>query len=415
MSRSGRASGPSLPFSAGVWVLLVDQALMNAGFFMLFPLLGVHLTRTLGFDVATVGLVFALRQIVQQGAAPLGGALSDRVGYKPVLVAGFAVRTVGFLLFATSSSLPAILAGAMVTALGGALFDPPSRAALAWLTPERQRQDVYAAAGTAGWIGQVVGPLLGAWLLPFDFVWVTLASATAFLLASVQAALFLPGGMRGEPSSVTFLGSIGLPLRDRDFMAFVVLLMGYWFVAVQGVITVPLLADRLAGAGAIGVIFAIQAGVAVLLQVPLSRWAARHLRPLQQLFLAMLLIGLGFGGYAVSAGFAALAAATVVVALGHLLVMPVQATVTARLAGGQAGAYFGVGNLALGVGGALGNGLGGVLVDLGDRSGVAWLPWTAMALVAVVSGLGCLLLGRREQLQARLAGHGWSSPTSSTR
>lgn len=410
MSRFGQRP----PFSTGVWVLLVGQGLMNAGFFMLFPLLGVHLTRSLGFDVATVGLVLALRQVVQQGSAPLGGALSDRVGYKPVLVAGFAVRSVGFLLFASAGSLPAVLAGALVTALGGALFDPPSRAALAWLTPERQRQDVYAAAGTAGWIGQVVGPLLGAWLLPIDFVWVTLASAAAFLLAAVQAAVFLPGGMRGDTSSsVTFWSSIGLPLRDRDFMAFVVLLMGYWFVAVQGVITVPLLADRLAGTGAIGVIFAIQAGVAVLLQVPISGWAARHLRPLQQLFVALLLIGLGFGGYALSTGFAHLAAATVVVALGHLLVMPVQSSVTARLAGGQAGAYFGVGNLALGFGGALGNGLGGVMVDLGDRSGVSWLPWTAMALVAVASGVGCLLLGRRQRLQARLAG-GRSGSTPST-
>jgi hypothetical protein len=41
---------PRLPnWSSGVWVLLADQVLTNTGFFMLFPLLTVHLTRDLGW------------------------------------------------------------------------------------------------------------------------------------------------------------------------------------------------------------------------------------------------------------------------------------------------------------------------------------------------------------------------------
>src|SRR5215210_4486379 len=131
---------PTLPrWQRGVWVLLADAVLMNTGFFMLFPLLTVHLTRDLGFDATGVGLVLAARNLLQQGSAPLGGAL--------------------------------------VTALGGALFDPPSRAALAYLTPERERQNVYAAMGSASWLGQVVGPLIGAVLLPFSFEVVSVASA----------------------------------------------------------------------------------------------------------------------------------------------------------------------------------------------------------------------------------------------
>ena len=54
---------------------------------VLFPLLTVHLTRDLGFDATGVGLVLGARNLVQQGAAPLGGSLSDRIGYKPVIVA----------------------------------------------------------------------------------------------------------------------------------------------------------------------------------------------------------------------------------------------------------------------------------------------------------------------------------------
>ncbi len=395
---------PRLPYSLGVWSLLADQGLMNAGFYMLFPLLTVHLIQDLGFDATGVGLVLAVRQIIQQGGAPLGGALSDRVGYKPVIVAGFVVRTLGFLLFAVSSSLLGVLAGTVVTALGGALFDPPGRASLAYLTPDRDRQSVYAAAGAASWIGQVVGPLLGALLLPYSFTLVSAVAAAAYLLAAAQAVVFVPGGMRGESTQVTLWASIGATLRDADFARFTVLLLGYYFLATQIVITVPLLTNRVAGPAAIGPVFAMQAVLALALQVPLSRWAGRRFNPITQMWSAMLVIALGFAGYALAGDVRGLAAATAVVAVGQLLVAPVQSLVTARLSSGRGGAYFGVSSLALAVGGALGNGTGGALLDAGWAFGIPWLPWYAMATVGLLTAVGYQRLGRDPRLRARLAG-----------
>ena len=386
----------------GVWVLLADQVLMNVGFFMLFPLLTVHLTRDLGFDATSVGLVFAARNLVQQGAAPLGGSLSDRVGYKPIIVAGFGVRAAGFLLFALSHDVLGVIGGALITAVGGALFDSPSRASLAYLTPDRDRQDVYAAMGSASWFGQVVGPLMGALLLPFSFEVVSVASAAAFVLAAIQAATLLPGGMRGEVGGLSMLGSIGEALRDRDFMWFTGLLLGFYFLATQTTITVPLLAARLVGPEAIGPLFAIQAALAMTLQVPLVRWTARYVGPLVQVSLAMLIMGLGFAGYAAASNFIGLALATALVAIGQLLISPVQSTLTARLGGGKGGAYFGVGSLALAFGGALGNGSGGALIDVSAHAGLSWLPWLGMAGVGVISALGFALLNRDTRFRARL-------------
>jgi DHA1 family multidrug resistance protein-like MFS transporter len=396
---------PARPnWNRGVWVLLADQVLMNIGFFMLFPLLTVHLTRNLGFEATGVGIVLGARNLVQQGAAPFGGSLADRIGYKPVIVAGFVVRAAGFLLFAFSHDVAGVLAGAMVTAAGGALFDPPGRAALAYLTPEKERQNVYAAAGTAGWLGQVIGPLLGALLLPFSFELVSIVSATAFLVAALQAALWLPGGMRGDVGGLTMWASLGGALRDRDFVIFTGLLLGFYFLSMQPTITVPLLTARLVGPEAIGPLFAVQAALAMVLQVPLVRWTAKRAEPLVQVSVAMLLMGLGFVGYALASNFVHLALATGLVAIGQLLISPVQSTVTARLSRGQGGAYFGVGSLALAFGGALGNGTGGALMDLSERVALAWLPWAGMAGVAVVSAAGFLRLHGDRRFQTRLAG-----------
>jgi MFS transporter, DHA1 family, multidrug resistance protein len=394
---------PNASWNRGVWVLLVDQALLNAGFYMLLPLLTVHLTRDLGFDATAVGVVLAVRNLVQQGAAPLGGTFADRVGYKPTILAGFVVRSIGFLMFAVSETGPAVLGGALVTALGGALFDPPGRAALAHLTPDAERQNVYAAAGSAAWFGQVVGPLIGALLLPFSFQLVSIASAATFLLAAAQAALFLPAGMRGDVTNVTFWATLGSALSDREFARFTGLLLGFYFLSSQPVITVPLLAARLVGPQAIGPLFAIQAALAMVLQVPLVHWTARRAGPLAQVTLALLLMGLGFVLFALADGFGVLAVATAVVAVGQLFVSPAQSTVTARLAGGRAGAYFGVGSLALALGGALGNATGGALLDLGTSLSAPWLPWTSMASVGGLTALGFAWLNRDRRLRQRLA------------
>lgn len=374
---------------------------MNTGFFMLFPLLTVHLTRDLGFDATGVGVILGARNLMQQGAAPFGGGLADRVGYKPTIVAGFLVRAIGFSLFAFSKDVPGVVAGAMVTAAGGALFDPPGGAALAYLTPEHDRARVYAAAGTAGWLGQVIGPLIGALLLPVSFELVSVISALTFLVGGIQAAVLLPGGMRGEVGGQTVWASLGSTITDRDFLRFTLLLLGFYFLASQPTITVPLLTARLVGPEAIGPLFALQAAVAMVLQVPLVRWTSRHLPPLVQVGVAMLLMGIGFVGYALAKTFVDLAASTALLAIGQLLVFPVRSSMTARLAGGQGGAYFGIGSLALAVGGALGNSTGGVLFDVSGAIGLAWLPWIGMAVIGVVTAGGCLLLHRDPHFRAR--------------
>jgi DHA1 family multidrug resistance protein-like MFS transporter len=181
-------------------------------------------------------------------------------------------------------------------------------------------------------------------------------------------------------------------------------MLGFYFLAMQPTITVPLLAARLVGAEAIGPLFAIQAGVAMVVQVPLVRWAAARMSPLMQVGLAMLLMGCGFVAYAIADDFLLLAVGTGVLALGMVLVIPVHSTVTARLGGNEGGAYFGVGALALAFGGAFGNGSGGLLFDVGERSGLAWLPWVGMFCVAMLSaaGFGWLNLDRR--FRSRLAG-----------
>src|SRR5690348_11377697 len=117
---------------------------MSAGFYLLIPLLSVHLTRDLGLSGAAAGGVLALRQVTQQGLMLFGGALADRVGYRSVIAAGMAVRALGFFGFGLGDSLPVILVSAVVAALGGALFEATGKAALAMLAGPQERPRYFS-------------------------------------------------------------------------------------------------------------------------------------------------------------------------------------------------------------------------------------------------------------------------------
>jgi MFS family permease len=122
-----------------VQLLMVNQFTINLGFFMLMPYLAQHLSGTLGLAGWLVGLVLGVRNFSQQGMFLVGGTLADRLGYKPMIVAGCVLRTAGFATLGLIDSVPALLAASAATGLAGALFNPAVRAYLA------------ADAGSGGW------------------------------------------------------------------------------------------------------------------------------------------------------------------------------------------------------------------------------------------------------------------------
>ncbi|HEU5315617.1 MAG TPA: MFS transporter, partial [Chloroflexota bacterium] len=224
----------------GIAVLLANSALMSAGFFLLIPLLSVHLTQDVGFSGAAAGAVLAIRQLTQQGLMLFGGALADRVGYKRVIAAGMLVRAVGFLGFGLGDSLPVILASAVVAALGGALFEATGKAALASLAPPAARARLFSLSALAGGVGTTCGPLLGVWLLRFSFRWVGVAAGGFFLVAAVLSAALLPALSGPAGAAPPLRRTLSRVARDRRFVVFTALLTGYWLLHNQIYISVPL-------------------------------------------------------------------------------------------------------------------------------------------------------------------------------
>ncbi|MDJ0276242.1 MFS transporter [Sphingomonas sp. 2R-10] len=384
--------------------LLVYTFFMVAGFTMVMPLVAVHFVDRIGLTAAAIGAALAVRQITQQGLAVFGGALADRIGNRPMIVAGVLLRALGFAALGLATNMPTLFVAMLVSALGGALFEAPYQAAIASLTTDANRARYYSISNTISGIATTGGPLLGVALLRFDFRIVCLAAAACFALNAV-VALLLP--RLPVPAEAPRLAQgFQLVLRNRPFVLLTLIMMGYWFVSVQINITFPLLVVRLTGSeDGIGVMFALSAAMTILLQYPAMRWLERRLATEQILIVGVILMAVGMSVIAFVDSFPAFLVAVAVFSFGTLLTRPTQQTITAGLADRNAlGTFLGFNSLAMAVGGGIGNFLGGWMFDIAGRIATPMLPWLVFASVALFTGLALRALLPREMPAASVSG-----------
>ncbi|PNY82867.1 MFS transporter [Deinococcus koreensis] len=366
---------------------------MWGGFFAVIPLVTVHFSGPtssggLGWPAATVGLVLGLRQLTQQGLTVFGGAWADRVGPRPLILAGCVLRCAGFAWMGFAETPGVLLSAALLAGVGGGLFDAPKSAAITAVTRPEHRTRMFGLTSISGNLGMVTGPLIGAALLGLGFRTAALCAASVYLLAAVVLGATLPR-LRPAGSKVSGFGGLRTAALDRHFRRFTLVLIGYFILSTQINVAVTLKAISLAGPGATAPLYGLSAGLAVALQYPLLRLAERTLPTRAALMVAVGLVGLSLGLMALVTTFPALLACVALYSLGTMLVYPTQQTLTARFAPpGLVGSYFGFSAISLGVGGALGSVLGGTLVDAGARLGLGALPWLTLAGIGVLTVLG---------------------------
>lgn len=174
----------------GVRLLLVNQFGVNTGFYLLIPYLATHLTGDLGMSATATAAVLGVRNLAQQGMFPIGGTAADRLGARRVIIAGCGLRGAGFGLFAIGDGLAMLLAGATLSGLAGALFNPAVRAYIAVEAPDRIR--AFALFNMFAQAGALCGPALGAALLQVDFRALAVTAALVFLALTIAQALSLP-------------------------------------------------------------------------------------------------------------------------------------------------------------------------------------------------------------------------------
>ena len=192
------------------WVLVAIGALMSCvavGAMMSLAVFLQPIAQATGWSRAAVSSAATVSFLIM-GAAGFGwGALSDRFGTRPVVLAGAVLLGLGLVLASRAAGpLQFVLAyGVIVGLSAGSFFVPMMAAVTAWL-PERRSLAVSLVSAGMGIAPMTISPL-AAWLLEsYDWRVAQLAIGLGVWLLLVPAALFIrpapvtpptPGAMTG--------------------------------------------------------------------------------------------------------------------------------------------------------------------------------------------------------------------------
>ncbi|MCC5869505.1 MAG: MFS transporter [Gammaproteobacteria bacterium] len=358
------------------------------GLFLLLPVLALYAAELpdatpvlVGLAVGGYGLTQALLQV------PLG-ALSDRIGRRPVIAGGLAVFALGSAVAAASPGIFGIIAGRALQgagAISGALS-----ASLADFTRSEVRTRAMALVGAAMGVAFILAfaaapPLAGVIGVRGLFWFAALLGGVAL----VTVLLGVPGGAPTTPSP---RGGWRLVLRDWSLMrlnlgiALLHMVLTATFVTLPGVLRDELslpLAQH-------GLMYLAALVLSLAIAVPMIL-ASDGVRPRRELPM------IGFGLLAVAQlwlanGLTGLAGMVLVITLFFAGFNFLEARLPAMLSqiaeAGLRGAALGLFGAAQFLGAFLGGLFGGLLLDLWHAEGV----FTA---AACASAVGALLLRQR--------------------
>lgn len=168
-------------------VLLGLAALLNdTASELIYPLLPVFLTTTLGATPAVVGLIEGIADGLASILKYFSGAISDRQRRrKPWVVTGYGLAAASRLLIAAATVWPLVLTARLIDRTGKGMRSAPRDAMIADVTPKEQRGRAYGFHRALDHTGAIAGPLLALLLLQgFG-----LSLRTTFFLAIIPGAI----------------------------------------------------------------------------------------------------------------------------------------------------------------------------------------------------------------------------------
>ncbi|CAB4636014.1 MAG: MFS transporter [Actinobacteria bacterium] len=204
------------PFPRGFWVIWTTVAVDLIGFGIVLPILPQYAER-FGAGAAVIGLLSASFSLAQLIFAPVWGKLSDRIGRKPIIIISLFGTAIGSLVTGFAGALWVLFLGRIIDGISGASVSV-AQAAVADISPARQRARYMGLIGAAFGVGFVAGPTIGALAalggpkVPF-FVAAAIAAVNA--LIAIKRLPETARGVKGHPLA----RADEVALREAEFAA----------------------------------------------------------------------------------------------------------------------------------------------------------------------------------------------------
>ncbi|HZT16244.1 MAG TPA: MFS transporter [Gaiellaceae bacterium] len=359
-----------------------------------YPFLGIWALKRLHAPQSSLAFAYLIGAVLAGLVGYAGGHWSDRVGRRPLILAGWTLEAVTPLgLLAVGTHVYPGLALLALMPVFGSLGNAADQAMVADLVAPERQEAAYASVRVASNLGVTIGPPIGGLLLVGGH-WSHLWLGT-FALAAAAAAIAwrsIPRGGAYAPEGPPQRGSLPVILRDRPFLLFMLasVFATMTYIATETLLPISATTTHHLAPAVWGFVMILNPLLVTVFQLRLTRWVAFVPAPLK-LGVAMPLMGVPFLLLNVDGAAPVIAVVIVIFVIGEMLWVPTSQAVVAALAPADIrGAYMGVFGGTWSVGWAVTPFLG---LQVRHAYGDATM-WWCVAVVGIVAGILGLVAAR---------------------
>src|SRR5918996_700700 len=380
------------------WTYNVIVFIDRLGGFMLYPFFALYLTQKFEIGMSTVGLLFAAFSVSHMAGSALGGAITDRMGRKVVIIFSLVLSSLSALGMGFAPSLAVFIAVSVIVGTLSSIGHPAHEAVVADLLPPEKRAEGYGIIRVIFYLAVIIAPAIAGLLIARSYILLFIVDAVISLVAASIVLFALPetkpkahAHTKPETMKQTFAG-YGRVFQDTPFVAFigVTVIMTLVYMNMNSTLGVFLRDQRGLPEIGYGSLLSINAILVVLFQI----WIARRLekyKPMLMMAAGSLLYAIGFAMYGYVPTFALFVFAMVIITIGEMVVSPFQQSLVASFAPeDMRGRYMAVSGLSWSISFTVGPYFAGLILDSANPS----LLWVFCGLVGILATLGFVVLNR---------------------
>ncbi len=400
-------------FQPAFWVANGTELFERLSYYGQQAVLAIFLHEELKFTVEETGRLQGFFGFVVWFLPILGGTLADRFGFRRALSTAYLILSVGyFLLGSLSASWMAPLRDAvplywlvfsilMIPAMGPSIVKPVVAGTTARASSDSVRSLGYSIYYTLVNIGGFLGPVMAFLVrrsIGIENVF-RMAALSVFAMFFVTVLLYrdLPRPPAEQVASIgAALRNVGLVLRNRRFVTFLLIFSGFYVVFWQEFIALPLyIRGYLDPQADVDLLTSVEALTVISLQVAVT-YLTRKIPAFTVMISGILIAGFSWVLLAVHPSIPMAIASLVVLGIGEITQAPRYYEYVSRLAPrGQEGLFMGYAFLPIAIGYFIAGPLGGWLVHyFGEVRGTPERMWFVVAGVGILTALLMVIYNR---------------------
>lgn len=377
------------------WVVVGASFVDHLGGALLFTFFSLYVTKHFGVGMTEVGILFGIFSISEFFGSLFGGALTDQIGRKSVIIIGLVVSALSTFGMAMVDRIEYFYLLAVVIGLFADMAGPARQAMITDLLPEEKRADGFGIMRVVMNLSVAIGPAIGGFLAAKSYLLLFGADAISSIITAIIFAMLVAETLpqkdkedkQKEKSafSESFRGYATV-LKDRAFILFMLISMVVTIVYMQMYSALPVFLRDVHSIpeSGFGLIMSLNASMVVLLQFAITR-KIRNRPPMLMMALGALIYAVGFAMYGFVSSYAFFMIAMAIITIGEMVVTPIAQALVAKFSPeDMRGRYMAVFGISWLLPGAVGPLLAGLIMDSGNPH---WV-WYAAGILGLAAALG---------------------------